>query len=257
MRKLEAELSNYKKQLEIATEERENLVKCLALANGQKDLLEVNLRRTMEELKAREERCDYLQKQLRMLTEVESKKQEQRDAELHEIKELRWEVKVAREAKIALEADIKLAKQELKDSLDREMKLARTVESLKQREAELSSRLVLSKEKERKLKGLIEEEDAKFFAIETEEEKVQSTADVTASFVQKIKTLNEMVEKYATERNNLHDKLNKIRIDRGLLIQRVKLLEADVKKMKSTQASSQQIVPVEKVRYYFLCTMAL
>lgn len=249
-------MSKYEKRLEIAMEERENLIKSLALVNGQKDVGEANLRRIMEELKAQEERCEYLQKQLRMLTEVESKKQEQRDVELHEMKGLRKQINVAREAEIDLKAERKLAKQELKDSLDRELKLEHTVESLKERMTELNSQLVLSKEKERKLKDLTEElqPNLKSFVIETEEDirnKLPSTTDVSASFVQKIKGLNEMIEKYAADKNNLQDKLSKMRIDKGMLTQRVKLLEAEVKKLKSTQASVQQTVAVEKVRYIF------
>jgi len=250
IRRLEVEMSKYEKRLEIATEERENLIKSLELVNEQKDGLEMNLQRSLDELKSREERCDYLQKQLRMLTEVESKKQEQRGAELQEMKGLRREINIAREAKIDLEVDIKLARQELKDSLDRELKLSRTVETLKEREAELNSRLTLSKGKERKLKDLIEElqPNMKSFAVDTEEDmknKLSSTTDVPASFVQKIKELNEVIEKYTAEKNNLQDKLGKIRIDKGLLMQHVKLLEGEVKKLKSTQTSTH--LPIEKV----------
>ncbi|XP_011334702.2 GRIP and coiled-coil domain-containing protein 2 isoform X2 [Ooceraea biroi] len=257
IRRLEVEMSKYEKRLEIATEERENLIKSLALVNRQKDISETNLQRTMEELKAREDRCDYLQKQLRMLTEIESKKQEQRDAELHEMKGLRKEINVAREAKINLEADIKPTKKELKDSLDRELKLAQTVESLKEREAELNSRLAYSREKERKLKDLIEElqPNSKSFAIEVEEDvrnKLPSTTDVPAkNFVRKIKELNEVIEKYAADKNNLQDKLCKMKVDRTLLTQRVKLLEGEMKRLKGTQASNQQTVPAEKLQTFY------
>lgn len=246
-------MSKYERRLEIAEEERDNLIKALASANGQKDL-EANLERTMAELKAREEKCDYLQKQLRMLTEIESKKQEQRDSEHYEMKRLRREFNIAREAMIDLEADVKLAKQELKESLDRELKLVRTVESLNERETELNSQLALLRDNERKLKDLIEElrSKSKFSAVETEEDtrnRQAGTADVSAAFEQKIKELNETIERYAAEKNNLQDKLSKTRIDRGLLSQSVKLLEGEVKKLKSAQVTTQQTAPVEKVRY--------
>lgn len=221
-------MSKYEKQLEIATEEQERLISSLALTNGLKEILEADLHRTTKELKAREEDCNYLQKQLKMLTEVD-RKHSQRD-EFDEIKELRREINIAREVRIKLEADINHAKQELKESSNRELKLAHTVDSLKERETELCTKLAFSKEKERKFKDLIE-----------------NTKDVPASFTQKIKELNETIEKYAAEKSNLEDKIGKMRIDRELLTQRVKLLEGQLKKLKSTPASSQQTVPIERV----------
>jgi len=228
IKKLENEMSKYEKQLEIATEEQERLISSLALTNGLKEILEADLRRTTDELKAREEECNYLQKQLKMLTE--SMKQSQRDAELDEIEELRREINVAREIRIELEADINRARQELKESSNRELKLAHTVDSLKERETELNTRLVISKEKERKLKELIE-----------------NAKDVPTSFMQKIKELCETIEKYAVDKNNLEDKIDKMRTDRELLTQRVKLLEGQLKKLKTTQTSSQQMIPIERV----------
>lgn len=210
-------------------EEQERLISSLALTNGLKEILEADLRRTTAELKAREEDCNYLQKQLKILTE--SKKQDQRDVELDEIKELRREINIAREVRLELEADINRAKQELKESSNRELKLLCTVDSLKERETELNARLAISKEKERKLKDLIE-----------------NAKDVPASFMQKIKELSETVEKYAIEKSNLEDKIGKLRVDRELLTQRVKLLDGQLKKLKTTQASSQQAsVPIERV----------
>lgn len=222
-------MNKYQKQLEIAMEEQERLISSLALTNGLKEILEADLRRTTAELKAREEDCNYLQKQLKML--IESKKQDQRDAELDEIKELRREINIAQKVKLELEADINRAKQELKESSNRELKLVRTVDSLKERETELNARLAISKEKERKLKDLIE-----------------NAKDVPASFMQKIKELSETVEKYAIEKINLEDKIGKLRVDRELLTQRVKLFEGQLKKLKTTQASNQQAsVPIERV----------
>ncbi|TGZ57607.1 Uncharacterized protein DBV15_09844 [Temnothorax longispinosus] len=221
IKKLENEMSKYEKKLEIAMEEQERLISSLALTNGLKEILEADLRRTTEELRAREQDCNHLQKQLKVLTE--NKKQDQRDAELDEIKELRREINIAREVRIELEADLNCAKQELKKSSNRELKLARTVDSLKERETELNTRLLISKEKERKLKDLIE-----------------NVKDAPASFMQKVKELSEAAEKYAVDKSNLEDKLGKLKVDRELLVQRVKLLEGQLKKLKTTQASSHQ-----------------
>lgn len=229
IKKLENEMSKYEKQLEIATEEQERLISSLALTNGLKEILEADLRRTTEELRAREEDCNYLQKQVKMLTE--SKKQDQRDAGLDEIKELRREINISREVRIQLEADINRAKQELKESSNRELKFVRTIDSLKERETELNTRLVISKEKERKLKDLIE-----------------NAKDVPASFMQKIKELCETIEKYAVEKSNLEDKISKLKVNREMLMQRVKFLEEQVKKLRTTQVTtSNQQVPIERV----------
>ncbi|XP_011164731.1 golgin subfamily A member 4 isoform X3 [Solenopsis invicta] len=232
IKKLENEMSKYEKKLEIATEEQERLISSLALTNGLKEIVETDLRRTMEELKAREEDCNYLQKQLKMLTE--SKKQDQRNAELDEIKELRREINIAREIRLELETDINRAKQELKESSNRELKLARTVEALKERETELDTKLTVSKEKERKLKDLLE-----------------NVKDVPANFMQKIKELSETIEKYAVEKSNLEDKIGKMRTHREMLSQRVKLLEGQLKKLKTTQASNQQMIPIERLQSFY------
>ncbi|XP_018368606.1 PREDICTED: A-kinase anchor protein 9-like isoform X3 [Trachymyrmex cornetzi] len=232
IKKLENEMSKYEKRLEIATEEQERLISSLALTNGLKEILEADLRRTAEELKAREEHSNYLQEQMKMLTE--NMKQGQRNAELDEIKELRREINDAREIRIELEADINRARQELKESSNRELKLTRTVDSLKERETELTMRLAISKEKERKFKDLIE-----------------NTKDVPTNFMQKIKELSETVEKYAIENSNLEDKIGRMRTDRELSMQRVKLLEGQLKKLKNTHSSSQQTIPIERLQNFY------
>ncbi|XP_077272037.1 uncharacterized protein LOC143902746 isoform X1 [Temnothorax americanus] len=232
IKKLENEMSKYEKKLEIAMEEQERLISSLALTNGLKEILEADLRRTTEELRAREQDCNDLQKQLKVLTE--NKKQDQRDADLDEIKELRREINIAREVRIELEVDLNCTKQELKKSSNRELKLARTVDSLKERETELNTRLLISKEKERKLKDLIE-----------------NVKDAPASFMQKVKELSEAAEKYAVDKSNLEDKLGKLKVDRELSVQRVKLLEGQLKKLKTTQALSHQMPPIERLQNFY------
>lgn len=228
IKKLENEMGKYEKQLEIAMEEQERLISSLALTNGLKEILEADLRRTTEELKVREEDCSYLQKQMKMLTE--NKKQDQRDVELEEIKELRREINIAREVRMRLEADINRVKQELKESSNRELKLMRTIDSFKEQAAELNATLAVSRDKERKLKDLIE-----------------NAKDIPATFMQKIKELSEKIEKYAVEKSNLEDKIGRLRVDRELLTQRVKLLDEQLKRLKTTQPSDQQMVSIERV----------
>lgn len=250
-------MSRYEKRLEIATEERERLISSLELANGIKEILQANLRRTAEELKAREDECDYLQKQIQVLSEVGSRKQEQRaNAEMGEIKGLRREINIAKETRIDLEADIKLAKQDLRETSERELKLARIVESLTEREAELNTKLALSKERERKLKESIEELQTSLSTVVIERDegirdlrnKLLNAKDIPASFAQQIKELNEKAERYAAERNNFQDKLGKMKEDKESLAQRVKVLEGQIKRLKSMQASNQQhSVSIERV----------
>lgn len=237
--------------MEIADEERESLISSLELANGMKEIFEANLRRTEEELKAREVECDCLQKRMKMMREIESKKQEQRDAEMDDVQDLRKEINTARDTRMDLEADRSLAKQEIKMSSERELKLSRALESLKGRAAELSRELAVSQENERRMKELIEnvQPSLKAAAEREEEMKLLLSARDIPSVLQRNKELIETIEKYAAERNNLEDKLGRMRHDRDLLMHRVKQLEGQVTKLKATQISGQQsTVPFDRVR---------
>lgn len=255
IKRLETEMSTYEKRLEIATEEREKLISSVALANGMKEIMEANLHRTTEELKVQEEECDHLQKQLKMMMEAENKKQEQRDAELDEIRGLHREISIARETRINLEADINLARQKLKESSDRELKLTHMVESLKERETELNTKLIIAKEKEKNLKDWIENLQPSLKTVAEREEdtrnKLVNFNKDTASFAQRIKELNELVEKYSVEKNNLKRKLDKITIDRDTAMQRVSCLEGRIKKLKNGQAptsnSNSTTISIERV----------
>lgn len=260
IKRLETETSTYKKRLEIATEEREKLISSLALANGMKEIMEANLHRTTEELKVQEEERDQLQKQLKMMMEAENRKQEKRDAELDEIRRLHREISIARETRINLETDINLAKQKLKESSDRELKLTHMVESLKERETELNTKLIIAKEKEKNLKDWIENLQPSLKTVAEREEDMRNklvnfNKDVPASSMQRIKELNELVEKYSVEKNNLKRKLDRITIERDTAMQRVKLLEGQIKKLKSAQAltsnSNSITISIEKVSNFF------
>lgn len=256
IKRLETEMSTYEKRLEIATEEREKLISSVALANGMKEIMEANLHRTTEELKLQEEECDHLQKQLKMMMEAENKKQEQRDAELDEIRGLHREISIARETRINLEADINLARQKLKESSDRELKLTHMVESLKERETELNTKLIIAKEKEKNLKDWIENLQPSLKTVAEREEdtrnKLVNFNKDTASFAQRIKELNELVEKYSVEKNNLKRKLDKITIDRDTAMQRVSCLEGRIKKLKNGQAptsnSNSTTISIERLQ---------
>ncbi|XP_029163960.1 A-kinase anchor protein 9-like isoform X2 [Nylanderia fulva] len=251
IKRLKTEMYTYEKQLEIATEEREKLISSLALANGVKEIMETQLQRTIEELKAREEESDYLQKQLKIMTEAENRKQEQRNAELEEIRVLRKDIGIARETRIKLEADINLARQRLKETSDREMKLTDMVESLKEREIELSRKLIVERQ-EKNLNNWMDKMDLKQ-AAEREEDlnhklmNLNKIKDISVSSIQRIKELNETVDKYSIEKKNLEQKLDKLTLDKEMLIRQVKSLEGQVKKLKSSNSNS-TTVPIEKLQ---------
>ncbi|CAL1686349.1 unnamed protein product [Lasius platythorax] len=252
IKRLETEMSTHKKRLEIATEEREKLISSLALANGVKEIMETKLQRTMEELKVREEEFDCLQKQLKMMTEAENKKQEQHNAELDEIRKLRREISIARETRKDLEADINLARQKLKESSDRELKLVDMVDSLKEREQELG-RVLMVERQEKKLNNWMDKMSLKNAAEREEDLKnklMNLNKDISASSAQKVKELNETVKKYSVEKNNLEQKLGKITLDKEMLMDNVKLLEGQVKKLKSAPRSNSNstTVPIERLQ---------
>ncbi|XP_050446961.1 A-kinase anchor protein 9-like isoform X3 [Cataglyphis hispanica] len=260
IKRLETEASTYKKRLEIATEEREKLISSLALANGMKEIMEANLHRTTEELKVQEEEYDQLQKQLKMMMEAENRKQDKRDADLDEIRRLHREISIARETRINLETDINLAKQKLKESSDRELKLTHMVESLKERETELNTKLIIAKEKEKNLKDWIENLQPSLKTVAEREEDISNklvnfNKDVPTGSMQRIKELNELVEKYSVEKNNLKRKLDRITIERDTAMQRIKLLEGQIKKLKSAQAltsnSNSTTISIEKLQKFY------
>ncbi|XP_076757517.1 uncharacterized protein LOC143427349 isoform X5 [Xylocopa sonorina] len=243
LRKLQAEKSRFEKQLEVEVEEKEKLISSLALVEGIKDHLQTDLRRTKEEVKAREEECEWLQKRIKIMSDTEARRQEQRTSEENELKALRREINNAREVMTDLEADMKQSKRELTESLEREMKLAETLEAIKERESDLHKKLSSSKDTEKKLRDMIVElqQDLKACTRRelelTKELKNRFTNDknMPAKFVQKIKDLSDANEKYMTEKSVLQEKLIKAREEKEQLSQRVKLLEVQAKQSNGSQ----------------------
>lgn len=154
LKKIETERNRYEKQLEVVVEEKESLVSNLVLVEGIKEQLETDLRRIKEELKAKEDECEWLQKRIKTMSDAEAKRQDKRASEHYELKGLRRGLENAKEVIIDLEADMKQSKQELKESGERESKLQQKLDSFKIKEAELIEKLSLSKEEERKQREL-------------------------------------------------------------------------------------------------------
>ncbi|XP_034190304.2 uncharacterized protein LOC117608800 isoform X2 [Osmia lignaria lignaria] len=242
LKKLQMEKSRFEKQLEVEVEEKEKLISGLALIEGIKDHLQTDLRRTKEELRAREEECDWLQKRIKTMLDAESRRQEQRTSEHNELKALRREISNTREVMMDLEADMKQSKRELTESLEREMKLAEALEKLKERETDLLKKLSAGKEEERKLKDTILELQHDFrTSTRTESEsttefksRYTNEKSVPVKYIQKIKELSEINEKYMNEIGMIHEKLIETREEKEQLNRKVRLLEAQVKRIKDS-----------------------
>ncbi|KOX75559.1 Pericentrin [Melipona quadrifasciata] len=237
LRKLQMEKNRCEKQLEVELEKEENLRSNLMLIEGNNDHLQIDLRRTKEELKTRQEECEWLQKRIKTISDAETKRQEQKSTEHNELKNLRREINNAREVIMDLEADMKQSKRELTESVEREMKLTETVEALKEKENDLFKKLSVFKDEEKKLKNVIAE-----FTNE----------DVPTKYIQKIKDLSETNEKYMTEKTVLQEKLIQAREEKEQLIQRIKLLEDQVKRIKTSQVSNFKLPEhLEKLQHFY------
>ncbi|XP_076378058.1 uncharacterized protein LOC117226934 isoform X8 [Megalopta genalis] len=232
LRKLQSEKNRFEKQLEVEVEEKEKLISSLALVEGIRDHLQTDLGRTKEELKAREEECEWLQKRIKTTSDAEIKRQEQRTSEQNQLKGLRREINNAREVMVDLEADMKQLR-------EREMKLTETVESLREKETYLLKELSAAKDEETKLRDTIAElqQELRSFAereLELARElKNRYGGDKTATptkLLQKIKELGDINKKYLNEKSMLQEKLVKALEDKEQLGQRVKSLESRLKR---------------------------
>lgn len=259
LRKLQMEKNRCEKQLEVELEKEENLRSNLMLIEGNNDHLQIDLRRTKEELKTRQEECEWLQKRIKTISDAETKRQEQKSIEHNELKNLRREVNNAREVIMDLEADMKQSKRELTESVEREMKLTETVEALKERENDLFKKLSVFKDEEKKLKNVIAELEQEVKSCTrrelqlTKELKNRFTnEDVPTKYMQKIEDLSETNEKYMTEKTVLQEKLIQAREEKEQLSQRIKLLEDQVKRIKTSQVSNLKLPEhLEKLQHFY------
>ncbi|CAD1471579.1 unnamed protein product [Heterotrigona itama] len=253
LRKLQMEKNRCEKQLEVELEKEENL------KNGNNDHLQIDLRRTKEKLKTRQEECEWLQKRIKIMSDAETKRQEQKSTEHDELKNLRREINNAREVIMDLEADMKQSKRELTESVEREMKLTETVEALKERENDLFKKLSAFKDEEKKLKNVIAELEQEVKSCTrrelqlTKELKNRFTdEDIPIKYTQKIKDLSETNEKYMTEKTVLQEKLIQAREEKEQLIQRIKLLEDQIKRIKTSQVSNFKFPEhLEKLQHFY------
>nr|XP_012135582.1 PREDICTED: A-kinase anchor protein 9-like isoform X3 [Megachile rotundata] len=229
LKKLQMEKSRFEKQLEVEVEEKEKLISSLALIEGIKDHLQTDVRRTKEELRAREEECDWLQKNIKTMLDADSRRQEQRTSEHNELKALRREINNTRKVMMDLEADMKQSKRELTESLQREMKLAEALENLKGRETDLLKKLSAAKEEEKKLKETILELQldlrtstrAELEAASELKSRFMNDKNVPAKYIQEIQELREINAKYINENGVYQEKLTKAREEKEQLNKRL------------------------------------
>nr|XP_033185460.1 A-kinase anchor protein 9-like isoform X1 [Bombus vancouverensis nearcticus] len=255
LRKLQMEKNHFEKQLEVEVEKNENLTSNLVLIKGTNDHLQTDLRRTKEELKAKQEEGEWLQKRIKTMSDAETKRQEQKISEHSELKALRREINNARDVIMDLEADMKQSKRELTESLEREMKLA---ETFKERETDLLKKLSAVKDEEKNSRDMIAELQQEVKACTrrelelTKELKSRFTNEnMPTKFMQKINDLSEVNEKYMTEKTVLQEKLIKSREEKEQLNQRIKLLEDQIKRNKGPQVSNAKIPEIEKLQHFY------
>ncbi|XP_015171132.1 PREDICTED: golgin subfamily A member 4-like isoform X2 [Polistes dominula] len=254
LKKIETERNRYEKQLEVVVEEKESLVSSLVLADGIKEQLEIDIRRTKEELKAKEDECEWLQKRIKTMSNAEAKRQDQRTNEHHELKGLRRELEHTREVIIDLEADMKQLKLE---SGERESKLRQKLESFKTKEVELTEKLSLSKDEERKQKELVFELNQKYkncvkkildLTKELDTKSTKENNDPT-KYMNKIKELN---EKYSNEKDLLQFKLVEAKHDKEQLKEQIRDLQTQLQLNKhSLPANTEQLEIVDKAKHIY------
>lgn len=207
LKKCEIERNRYEKQLEVVAEEKESLVSELVLIEGIKEQLESDLRRIKEELKGKEDECDWLQKRIKTMSDAESKRQDKRASEHYELKGLRRGLENAREVIIDLEADMKQSKEELRESGERESKLRQRLECFKTKEIDLMEKLSTSKEEERKQRELALELQQKLKTC------VKKMVDLTKDLDNRSTKENNDPAKYMN-RIKVNNKKKKIKIEK-------------------------------------------
>lgn len=193
---MQTEKNRYEKQLEIAIDEQDKLVSSLALAEGVKEHLDIELKRTKEEWKSKNEECEWLQKRIKTLSDSLVKRQQQATDEQTELKSLRRGMSNAREVMHDFENDMKQVKGQLAKAEEVREQLTKWIQSLTENETEMKRQLSAAKEEEERLKEVIADmqKDLQLsvkreleLTEELQKEGLSSEKNVPAKFVQKIK----------------------------------------------------------------------
>ncbi|XP_046436296.1 nuclear mitotic apparatus protein 1-like isoform X3 [Neodiprion fabricii] len=257
IRRIVNEKSKYERELEMLNDDREKLASKLALVEGIKEHLETDLKRTRDELRAREGECEWLQKRIDTITEAEAKRQQQRTDEHNELKSLRREVANAREVMVDLEADMSHLKKQLAKSHEKQEQYIQCIETQRVTLADLMKKLTSAQDEEKRLKDVINDmqNDLQMsvkreleLTSELQRERLCGEKNVPVKFVQKIQDLNESLQKHLNEKSILHDKLARAREDKEQLLARVRILEQN---QSTNTAGAMSGEMVEKLQHFY------
>ncbi|XP_033220646.1 golgin subfamily A member 4-like isoform X3 [Belonocnema kinseyi] len=257
----EIEKRRCEEQLEIAIEKQESLNSKLALVECDKDQLSTNLCRIKGELRAKEEECEFLQKKIKTMTDAEAKRQEKKSNDNVELKRLRREMENNKDVLRDLEVDLEHSRTELKVSLERQAQLARYVESLTEEESELNRQLASAKDEERRLKEVISNLQAEIqgslkreveLSDELRKERISTEKNVPLKYLEKIKELNDTLEKYSHDKAVLSAKLSQVREEKELFALRARSLETQfVHKRPAHSTGALTANSEEKLQHFY------
>ncbi|KAK0092054.1 hypothetical protein PV326_002297, partial [Microctonus aethiopoides] len=231
LKTLQTEKSRHEAEINAQIEERGKLLSKLALTEGTKECLEVDLKRTKEELKSRIEECDWLQKQIKIISDAEEKKRKQRSDDQSIIKNLRIEIKNLKAVMKDLEVDSVDMKRELMQSQTEQTQLSQMLLSLRKSETDLQKKLNAAKSEADKLRNIIADLECDL-QIRTQMDSQSSKKDITSSdkivssklMEQNAKLTSENI-RYSNEKSILLDKLTRTREDLDRYMRRINELE--------------------------------
>ncbi|XP_046753841.1 centromere-associated protein E-like isoform X2 [Diprion similis] len=257
IRRIVNEKSKCERELEMVNDDREKLASKLALVEGIKEHLETDLKRTRDELRAREGECEWLQKRIDTITEAEAKRQQQRTDEHNELKSLRREVANTREVMVDLEADMSHSKKQLAKYHERQEQYIQCIETQRATSADLMKKLTSAKDEEKRLKEVINDmqNDLQMsvkreleLTSELQRERLCGEKNIPVKFVQKIQDLNESLQKHLNEKSILHDKLARAREEKEQLLVRIRILEQNQSTNAAGVMSGEM---VEKLQHFY------
>ncbi|XP_032454885.1 centromere-associated protein E isoform X3 [Nasonia vitripennis] len=238
IKKLESEKDRIQKQYELAEAEIEKLTSSLDLADCVKDQMKSDLRKAREELKAKNKECDWQKSILKTMSEADSKRNQQRTSDHSELKNLRRELKNAQEVINDFEADMKTLKEQLSESAEREAQLSRCIETLTDKETELTEQLSAAKAEDKKLRDIIADQQNELqlylrreieLSEELKRERLSPNKNNSPSKVlQRVKDLNSTIERLSQEKVHLYEKISHLREENERYLDQIRFLETQL-----------------------------
>ncbi|KAK0179009.1 hypothetical protein PV327_007836 [Microctonus hyperodae] len=232
LKTLQMEKNRHETELVAQIEERGKLLSKLALTEGTKECLEVDLKRTKEELKSRIDECEWLQKQIKIISDAEEKKRKQRSDDQSIIKNLRIEIKNLKAVMKDLEVDSVDMKRELMQSQTEQTQLSQMVLSLRKSETDLQKKLNVAKSEVENLRHTIANLESDL-QIKTQIDLQSSKKDAitsdkiaSAKLIEQNAKLTSENKRYSNEKSIFLDKLTRTREDLDRYMKRTNELES-------------------------------